>query len=303
MRIKRLFTLLLLAGLLVVVQARAATQSTFEIARTYDEIIESGFISVGVYKNFPPYSWLEDGKPAGIDIHMAEQIAKGLGLKLKVHWITPDENLEDDLRNNVWKGHYLGGGVADVMLRVPYDREYSLLRDDIGEPLHEMVVMTAPYQNERWQIAFDSDKLDKVTTVALFQYHPIGVEIDSLPAFYMTSAFNGRFRNNTKHFKTTLMAFNAMTEGEVDAVMGTLSSISWLQGNTADKSIRLAENGFPMMGKQTWDIGIAIKHTNRQLGYAVGDIIEELVLSGQLKQWFDENHIVYGLPEFYRDVQ
>ena len=300
MRNKRSIAFVLITGLLILSQARAAT---FEIARTYDEIIESGFIRVGVYKDFPPYSWVDNGKPAGIDVHVAEEIAKGLNLDLKLHWITPDENLEDDLRNNVWKGHYLGGGVADVMLRVPYDREYSLMRDDIGELVHEQVVMLAPYQSERWQITFNNKKLDRVSTVAVFQYHPIGVEIDSLPAFYMTSALNGRFRNNTRHFHSILQAFDAMLAGDVDAVMGMQSRISWLQGNSGKPNIKLAENGFPTMGKQLWDIGIAIKHTNRQLGYAVGDILEEQVLSGKLEQWFNSQNIVYGLPEYYREVQ
>ncbi len=295
-----LLTFFILSGLIFFSQARSAT---FEISRTFDEIIESGFITAGVYKDFPPYSWIDDGKPAGIDVHIAQQIADSLNLTLKLHWITPDETLEDDLRNNVWKGHYLGGGVADVMLRVPYDREYSLMRDDIGELVHEQVVMLAPYQSERWQIAYNSEKIDEVTTVAIFQYHPIGVEVDSLPGFYMTSAFNGRFRNNTHHYKSVVQAFNKMVDGEVDAVMGMQSRVSWLQGNTDVDSMKLAENGFPLMGKQLWDIGVAIKHTNRQLGYEIGDIIEDLVKSGKLEKWFLSQNIIYGLPEYYREVQ
>lgn len=272
-------------------------------ARTFDEITESGFIAVGVYRDFPPYSWMNNGTPDGIDVELAKRIAIGLDVKLKIHWITPDENLEDDLRNTIWKGHYLGGGVADVMLRVPYDKEYSQKRDDIGELVHEQVVMLAPYQNEHWQIAFNNEKIDDVSTIAVFQYHPIGVETDSLPAFYMTSAFQGRMRKNTHHFPKTAKAFDAMNTGEVDAVMGMYSQITWLQGNSTNKAIELAENGFPMMGKQAWDIGIAIKENTRQLGYAIGDIIEEQVQSGKLEAWFTSKNIAYTKPEYYTNVE
>ncbi len=272
-------------------------------ARTYDEITESGFISVGVYRDFPPYSWMNNGTPDGIDVELAKRIAAGLDVTLNIHWITPDENLEDDLRNTIWKGHYLGGGVADVMLRVPYDKEYSQKRDDIGELVHEQVVMLAPYQNERWQIAFNSENIEEISTVAVFQYHPIGVEIDSLPAFYMTSAFQGRMRKNTHHFTTTATAFSAMNTGEVDAVMGMYSQITWMQRNSVNKAIKLAENGFPMMGKQTWDIGIAISENTRQLGYAIGDIIEYQVTSGKLEAWFDSKNISYTKPEYYTNVE
>lgn len=272
-------------------------------ARTFDEITESEFIVVGVYRDFPPYSWMNNGTPDGIDIELAKRIAAGLDVELKIHWITPDENLEDDLRNTIWKGHYLGGGVADVMLRVPYDKEYSQKRDDIGELVHEQVVMLAPYQNERWQIAFDSEDIEEVSTIAVFQYHPIGVEVDSLPAFYMTSAFQGRMRKNTHHFPKTAKAFDAMDKGQVDAVMGLHSQITWLQAHTTNTSIKLAENGFPMMGKQTWDIGIAIKDNTRQLGYAIGDIIEDQVVSGKLETWFKSQKITYTKPEYYTNVE
>ena len=36
--------------------------------------------------------------------------------------VPADENMADDLRNMVWKGHYLGFGPADVLMHVPVDR-------------------------------------------------------------------------------------------------------------------------------------------------------------------------------------
>ena len=73
--------------------------------RTYDIILDSGYLKVGVYENFPPYSYRVDGEPRGIDVESGKRIAEELGVKFRVHWIVPDENSGADLRNNVGKGH------------------------------------------------------------------------------------------------------------------------------------------------------------------------------------------------------
>ena len=289
----------------------ASLLSSLAQARYYDDVIDSGYIRIGFYRDFPPYSFMQDGKPAGIDVDVGKAIAKGLGLEFRPHWITPDENLEDDLRNNVWKGHYLDKGednqlnlkkIADVMMRVPYDREYSYKIDGYGLALNDMVVMFGPYHRESWQVAYDSTKLDNVSTVAVFQYHPIGVEIDSLPAMYLTSAFGGRMRDKTHHYTNATLAFKGMEAEEVDAVMAMRSEIDWLMQKSDQSRYKLGANGYPNMGKQKWDIGMAVKHTYRQLGYAVADIVEAMVKDGRMEQIFDNYGLRYELPGLYQEV-
>ncbi len=89
-------------------------------ARSYDDIIESKQITVAIYRDYPPFSYQQDGIAHGIDIDIARHIAKEMDVELRLRWMTADENVEDDLRNNLWKGHYLKRTVADLMLRVPY---------------------------------------------------------------------------------------------------------------------------------------------------------------------------------------
>ncbi|WP_428035065.1 substrate-binding periplasmic protein [Amphritea sp.] len=280
-------------------------------ARTFDDVIASGVIYIGAYKNFPPYSFESAGEPQGVDIEIGRRIADAFGLQMKVHWITPDESLEDDLRNNVWKGHYLDKDeanplarkhLADVMMRVPYDREYAFKRDDQGLLINEQVVLFGPYQRERWQVAFDSEKLDRVATVAVFQYHPIGVEIDSLPAFYLTSAFGGRMRDNTVHFFNNSEAFAAMQAGKVDAVMGMRAEVDWQLGQLGNPRYKLAENGFPTMGKQQWDIGMAVAQSYRQLGNEVETVVDQLIRSGEVEKIYASYNLRYELPGLYQDV-
>lgn len=270
--------------------------------RTYDIILDSGYLKVGVYADFPPYSYEVDGEPRGIDVTLGQRIAEEMGVEFKVHWIVPDENLGDDLRNNVWKGHYLAKRrLADVMLRVPYDKKYAYMQDSTGEYINEQVVLFGPYQQETWQIAFDPAKLDSVETVAVFQYNRIGVEIDTLPDFYLTSALAGRMREQVRHFKSVEDAFRAMREGEVSAVMGMRSEIDHELAKAGNSKFQAASNGFPGIGKQVWDVGLAIKHTHRQLGYALEAIVDKLVKSGEMNELMAGLNLRYSVPGYYRN--
>ena len=268
-------------------------------ARSYDDIIESNEITVAVYSDFIPFSYRENGEEKGIDIEVAKHIAKQLGVTLRFRWVTADENVEDDLRNNLWKGHFLKRSVADLMLRVPYDKEYSELRDDIGERVHEQVHMFAPYHTESWKIVFNTKKIDDVSTMAVFQYHDIGVEVDSIPQFYLLSVFNGRMRNKTKQYASLALAISAMSKQKIDAVMGLRSQVSHYQHQLNSPTYQLATNAFPMLGKQQWDIGMAVKSDYRQLGYAIADIVEAMVSQGQMKKIFKQYSAVYQIPNLY----
>ncbi|EQM79476.1 hypothetical protein L686_11045 [Stutzerimonas stutzeri MF28] len=269
--------------------------------RAYDDIVASGVLKVAMYENFPPYSFIEDGKPRGVDVDLANTLAKALGLEVEVLWVTPGETLDDDLRNFIWKGHYLRPDVlADVMMRVPYDREYSLKRNDVGELVNEQVVMFAPYQRERWQSAYDDRSLEELSSVGVLRFHPVGVEIDSVPSFYLSSVFNGSIAKMLHHYPTAQAAFNAMHAGEVDATMAMRGEIDWMLHNAHDHHLKLAENAYPNMGRQAWDLGMAVHESNRQLAYALEAQVQELIEEGGLKKMFNGYGLQYELPDLYQ---
>jgi ABC-type amino acid transport substrate-binding protein len=272
-------------------------------SRSYDDIIENDEIVIAVYSDFQPFSYKENGEEKGIDIDLAHAIAEKLGVKLRLRWMTADENVDDDLRNNLWKGHFLNRTVADLMLRVPYDRDYSLLRDDIGELVHQHVHMFGPFHTESWKVIFNSKKIDSVETIAVFQYHDIGVEVDSIPQFYLASAFQGRMRDRAKQYPSISEAIQGMTDNNVDAVMGLTSQISHYQANLSKVNYPLAQNAFPMIGRQQWDIGMAVKADYRQLGYAVGDIVESMVNSGEMEAIFTKYNVTYKIPNLYKTAE
>lgn len=290
----------LLAGLYLLMSC-ALVQADVVKVRAFDDIIDSGVLKVAMYENFPPYSYMVDGEVRGVDADLARKLAAGLDLKVEVLWVTPDETLDDDLRNFIWKGHYLRPNVlADVMMRVPYDREFSYKQNELGELINELVVMFGPYQRERWQSAYDDRRLEEVPSVAVFRYHPVGVEVESVPSFYLSSVFNGSISKMLHHYPTAQAAFTAMQAGEVDATMAMRGEIDWLLKQANDGHLKLAENAYPNMGKQVWDLGMAVHESNRQLAYAIEGVLEGLIEKGDLEKIYTTYGLRYELPELYQ---
>ena len=96
----------------------AQAQELFDL----DKVRASGILKVALYKDNAPYS---DGKGqdmTGVDVALAQALATEMGLKLSLLPFDAGEKMNDDLRNMVWRGHYLGYGPADVMLHVPVDK-------------------------------------------------------------------------------------------------------------------------------------------------------------------------------------
>jgi ABC-type amino acid transport substrate-binding protein len=272
--------------------------------RSFDDMLDSGVLKVAVYENFPPYSFLQGGKAHGVDVDLAQALAKGQGLQLELLWVTPGEKLDDDLRNFIWKGHYMRPGVmADLMLRVPYDREFSNRRNDVGELANEQVVMFGPYQRERWQVVHDTRRLPQLDTIGLFQYHKVGVEVDSVPSFYLTSVLGGRLSGMTEHYANTRAAFEALRGGKVDAVMALRGELDWLQHETVDPQLRNADNTYPNLGQPSWDIGMAVHESNRQLANAVDQQLDEMIRGGEMAKLYARYGLRYELPGLYQDVE
>src|SRR5215207_7122063 len=110
-------------------------------ATPLERVRERGALTVGIYQDMPPFH--SGGK--GIDVELAQALAESLGVRLSLLPFHADENMADDLRSMVWRGHYLGYGPADVLLHVPVDR-----------PLMEAnprVTIFGPYCRERVAIA------------------------------------------------------------------------------------------------------------------------------------------------------
>ena len=291
----------LCAAISLSLSAQLYAESLSTAVRTYDDMIAAGTLKVAVYENFAPYSFRLDGQAKGMDVELAEQVAQELGVTLEIIWMTPGEKLDDDLRNFIWRGHYLRKDIrADLMLRVPYDREFSNLRDGMGSLVNELVVMFGPYQRERWLTVYNSRRIKSLETVGVFQYHPVGVEDDSVPSFYLLTAFAGRLSSSVKHFVSPTAAFAAMQDGKVDAVMAMRGELEWLLSQAKDEALKKSDAAYPNLGQATWDVGMAVHESNRQLAYAVEALTEAMIADGRMQALYAKYHLSYEVPGLYQ---
>ena len=293
----------LLAALSAVAQQPSVVTPSGDVEdRSLDDIVDSGFIEIAVYRDFAPYSFLdEEGKARGLDIAVGALIAEGLGVEPRWIWMTADESLEDDLRNYVWKGSLFDRRVADVMLRVPYDREYSYAIDGYGLPKHDNVVMFGPYHAESWAIARDLEQVGEVRNLAIFRFQKIAVETDSLPDMFLSSTYGGQLRKNVVHRLRIGEATDDLLRGDVSAVAGMQSQLEWFLRDRPGH-IDIDDDGLQAVGRLTWDVGAAVKHTHRPLAYTIEDILATAIRDGRMQALFEAHGVTYRKPSLYTEV-
>lgn len=257
------------------------------LGQSLDDIVDQGWMLFGVYSDFKPYSWKQNGKLVGVDVDLGHLIAKHIGVQARFYETNADENVDADLRNNVWKGALIGGRVSNVMLHVPYDRELACR--------NEMVVLTGQYFNAEIAIAYRKDVYEENgPTPAYFRYDKVGVENDSLSDFYLNSVGNGILVPNMVRFPTVDLAMQAMAEKQVAAVVGPKGQLE--HGMTDGMAIHQP----PLLGlaKSNWTLGVAVRHNWRPLGYTVDDAIRAAVTDGRMAAIFESYGLSYSPPEW-----
>lgn len=250
------------------------------VGQDLDTIQERGFLTVAVYRDFPPYSWQDGTTPRGIDVEIAALIAADLGVEPRYRFVDADETLDADLRNNLWRGPIAGGAVSNIMMRVPYDSRFACRV--------EQVVFTGQYADEAVAIAYDAAKYpDGGPTPPYFRFDTVSVKNDSLSDFYLSSAFGGQMRGNVKRHPTMGDAMAALASGETDAAMGPLAQIEWALEDG------LAVHRPPLAGlaAHEWTIGLGVHFAYRPLAYSVDDAIWAALADGRIAAIYER----YGL--------
>jgi ABC-type amino acid transport substrate-binding protein len=194
--------------------------------------------------------------------------------------------MDDDLRNMVWKGHYLGYGPADVMLHVPIDRDYMAKVD--------RVKFLAPYHRERYAVARQLDKLPTLDSFDAFEKLPFAVEGDTLAATIMLSADSGRYRNSLKTFKTAQEAVAALKSGTVAAAIAQQGELEG--GLRGDARFAVDLPPHPVMQKRQWAIGLAVKAQSEDLALALQGAMNELLEDGSVKRIMQRHGVQHRQP-------
>ncbi|MGP9805130.1 substrate-binding periplasmic protein [Paracoccus sp. NSM] len=252
-----------------------------------DEIRERGFIEIGVYEDFPPYSWRDEtGALVGVDVDLAGLIAEGLGVDLRLLDLPADEDVDKDLRNYIWRGHYMGRRIVNVLMRVPYNRELDYR--------NELAALTGRYSQERLSIAYRVAAFpDEPPFPGSFRIHPVGVEDHRLADFYLTGLPG--VPPNIRRRRSLDDLFEMLRNGEVVAVMGLRAQLEHHVGDEPDFAV---ESGpLPGLGIGTWPVGVATAfYTARMLSYEVDDILTAAVADGRVEAIYATHGLTWDAP-------
>ncbi|MCF8211014.1 MAG: ABC transporter permease, partial [Rhodoferax sp.] len=183
-----------------------------------------GTLKVAVYNDNPPFSSGKSPDVVGLDVALAAALARQLGLKLVLLPFDAGERMNDDLRNMVWRGHYLGYGPADVMLQVPVDK---YLIDD-----NRQVMIFAPYMRQVPVLLHDISKLPRVEGPGDLEGLALAAESGTGTATVLIG-HNGRsLSSKVSLFPSGVQAAGAVLKGDVAAayVLRPQAEAAVLQG-------------------------------------------------------------------------
>lgn len=265
--------------------------TTWAVARPVDEVVDSGTITIFVYSDYAPYSWEDDKGAQGIDVEIGRHIGQFLGVDVEFLIRGADENLDDDLRVNIWKGDLIHRRFADVMLHAPFDREVDIR--------NEFAVLSSPYFQEKMALVHNVEQMPEVKTFGRFVSNPIAVELDTAGDFFLSNAFRGQLHQSVRRGRTFADAQALYMQGEVPALLASRAQTEWVAFEAAKIGIesRISQPPMPGIVRTGWPIGIAVKHDSRDLAYAVGDALSDLIDSGEMARIYNRYGVTWFAPE------
>jgi ABC-type amino acid transport substrate-binding protein len=250
--------------------------------KALERIRARGRLLVGLYNDMPPFHVA--GR--GIDVELARALARSLGLEVSMLPFNADENMNDDLRNMVWKGHYLGFGPADVLLHVPVDP--PLMKEN------PRVEIFGPYYREQLVIARDLEQVPQMDSLAAFKGRKIAVPGQSLAGWLLIGAESGAYRDQLiTRWKDGTQAAEALRRGEVAAAAGMASELESVLA--MDKRFVIEPLPLPRM-RNGWAVGMAVKKDAMDLAHALQAGLNQIAESGELKRLFASAGVSWRSP-------
>lgn len=256
-------------------------------ARPLDEVLASKTLSAVVYLDDAPFSWDDNGTAKGIDVDIAKAVARELGVAAQILIRPHGEKVDDDLRANVWRGPLTGGGVGDIMMHVPQDREFALRNKE--------AVLGNPYFQERVVVAIHPDITGENPTFDVFKTNKIGVQLATVADYFLMTYQDGALIENVVHHVRPQDGAKEFANKETSAIMGVRSNIEALLKEQGIKPV-IVEPNMDGIVRSDWVVGMAWKENSRDLGYAIEAALEKIKKSGELAKIFETYGVTYVEP-------
>lgn len=256
-----------------------------------DKVRARGTLKVAVYKDNAPFSSGPVSDMKGLDVSLAEALARQMNLKLSLLPFDAGENMGDDLRNMVWKGHYLGYGPADVMLQVPADRYLA--------NANPQVTILAPYMRQTNVLLHDTKRLADVNAPEDLKGVALAAERGSGAASVLMGYGSGLLRDQVAIYPSGVEAAQAVLDGKaVAAFVLRAQAESALSRQTGPSDqFRISKlslhNGIADNG---WPVALAVKSSNKNLGAALEAAMKSIRESGEMLTLFKQHGLTLAAP-------
>lgn len=255
------------------------------VGQDLEQIQQRGFITIAVYDDFRPFSWLEGETPTGVDVEVGKIIAGALGVEARFVMVEAGENLDADLRYHVWQGDPVDRRVSNVMMHVPYDSDFACRV--------EQVTFTGQYFDEQIVMAYHpGDYPEKPPVPAYFRFDPVAVQNDSLSDFYLSGMANGALQPMIHRYADPEEQMAALAAGEVKVAMGPRAELeAFKTGDIVVKGTLL-----PGLAKADWTLGVGVHFSHKPLAYAIDDAIAAALADGRIAAIFASYGLTFEPP-------
>lgn len=251
---------------------------------------QKGSLEFIVYRDYPPYSYEKDGRFTGVDIDMGKALAAAVGVNAAFRTFIPGDDLDDDLRNQLWRGTIVGGSVGDVMLHVGADPQYVARQDKVA--------IFGVYYREAVALSYDTTRFQSWSTISDLKGKRIGVELGSISDQFLTTTEGGSLSGSVTRYPTLDACVKAYAEGKLDAVLAPKGELQGLMHAHGAKATLATPQPIQFQGifRSAWEIGIAVKKDSPKLKTALADAMARLVESGELKAIYARHGMDYVTP-------
>ncbi|WP_367849071.1 substrate-binding periplasmic protein [Rhodoferax sp. WC2427] len=268
----------------------AAPQAWSQEPTAMEKIKARGTLTVALYKDNAPYSDGAASGMSGLDVGLAQALARQLQLNAALLPFDSGENMNDDLRNMVWRGHYLGYGPADVMLHVPVDKYF------MAE--NRQAFIFGPYTREHLVVLHNPRRLAQVYNPEDLAEQKIAVEQGSGAASALMGYKGGLLRGHTSLYKTGLDAAQAVLAQQSDVAFVTLAQAeaAIFAAKLDRKDWAFSKLVLPGIPPNGWPLGMAVKAGNKELATALDDALDALRKEGTLLALFQSRGLTLAAP-------
>lgn len=263
------------------------------VARPLDDVKSSKVLHVILYEDNAPFSWTDtDGTVKGADADVARAIAGKLGVRANLVMRYAGEEVDDDLRSNIWQGPRTGGLAGDVMLHVPMEKAFIAR--------NPLVQISNAYYHEKIVLAVHTDMLggapDAKAGLTPFKSAKLAVQFATVAHYYAMFADGGAYKTSINpylKFKTAVEKFLARDNA---GLLGRRAEIEAAMAGKKAGGIAILEPQFDTELRMAWTIGMAVKEDSRDTGYAIGNALRELTAAGELDAIFARNGLTLVPP-------